>query len=223
MKSYIKTSSLIDLLPGDILIQYGCFDDPLQTLDSHAAVVSRPIGRLTHITYAGLAWTGIYEHPCQSWIAYRNVMDTSLGSDVGALSRAWVLNNAYSGKSRQQRGPFTYASDSQVVPGILQRSSQIRAAVSLSYFGPVARSYVRYLHEECQEYPPDILTPEGATPLGGGLCSFLPIALYQALLGVEGSEWYMAIDARRTTPRALARYLDGNPYWSYIEILGEQG
>ncbi|UYM18089.1 hypothetical protein [Endozoicomonas euniceicola] len=86
------------------------------------------------------------------------------------------------------------------------------------YFGPKAADYARRLREEHWDTPPDELRQNRAGLFSGVTCTFLPIVLYQTVLGVAGSEEFMAIDPRKSLPKDLAKYLLNNQHWEFLGL-----
>ena len=80
-----------------------------------------------------------------------------------------------------------------------------------SHYGDKARRYILYLVKDCRTHAPRELL---SSPV---LCSYIPIALYQAIYGFRCAE-IMALDALNTTPHVLVNYLMHNPHWDYEQL-----
>ncbi|GAA4647806.1 hypothetical protein GCM10023116_00680 [Kistimonas scapharcae] len=157
-----------------------------------------------------MALDQIYITDTTCWSGYRLDVD-SVGTEVSDIAMFWLHNN-------DRLESLGFMSEASItVPNVYDIPSILTAFFGRSSFGYKARQYADYLYRNCRQSPPDALRPHNG-PFSGAICSYLPIALYQAALGIHGSEIYMAIDARRSLPKALVTYFDSNSYWQNYDI-----
>ncbi len=88
-------------------------------------------------------------------------------------------------------------------------------------YGSGARAFAQRMHSH-QESIPEELTYKPFTAAAAGMaCTTLVISAWQAALGSERSEQYMARDARYTSPPALHGYLLDSSDWKYMGAYGK--
>ncbi|UYM17220.1 hypothetical protein [Endozoicomonas euniceicola] len=105
--------------------------------------------------------------------------------------------------------------------GVYNTSSVFTSYFGNSSYGIKAMRYAEYLYENCQCNPPRELN-RSASFFSGAICTYLPIALYQTVMGGLGCIGKMEIDARKSLPRDLARYLDNNELWACCGTVTER-
>ena len=215
MKVYGKVCHYGELEPGDVLIEHKRSGTP-SDLITHAAVVAQVLEEgkppwIFHLTgWGGLALDQIYKTNSTCWSGYRLNIE-GIGETVLNIAMRWLHNNA-------SLENMDYISEAGItVPGVYDTPSLLMAFFGRSSYGYKARQYADYLNRYCWEDPPDTLCPHTGNFFSGAICSYLPIALYQTTLGTD-SEMYMAIDAKRTLPRALVKYFDSNSHWQNFDI-----
>ena len=209
--------NLFDLRQGDILLMHRASSDATKELMySHAAVVAleNEAGTGIPLVFDIIGAYGFQRIPMPRsrqlpWSVYRlNVGD--IGRKVASTGCLW-LGNSEVIESQPKR-------EAMSSPNVYSRSSLVTVFFGSPSFGPKAANYVRRLREEHRDSPPDELRQSRAGLFSGVTCTFLPIVLYQAVLGVAGSEKFMAIDPRKSLPRDLAKYLLGNQHWEFVGL-----
>lgn len=220
---------ITDLRKGDILIQHRQDKEPTEELITHVAMVAetsmqddasgtynRPyIFEMTVPT--GHCLNLIYSENNKIWSVYRLIIKSSiedkedtkmsklLPAQAASLGYVWIFHKDYHFKSHHK----------VVNPGSYSVLSIAPSFLGSSEFTAYAQAYAHSLWKNNRTEPPAELSRPGSL-FSGAICTYLPIALYQAVMGLSKSLIYMAINARQSVPRDLARYLTINKYWSLV-------
>ncbi len=206
-----------DLEKGDIMVRYEAGGQSHDYL-THAAIFIRHEDKealkwnpfISDITGDGfkVRHLGTTDRKYnRQWSCYRLSLEKTVRVIVAGLTYRWVTSINCIKRFEE----FTVSS-------VYDRPSIITSFFGRSMYGNQARQYAKYLHENCWSQAPAVLTEGGQHWFSGVICSYLPIALYQTVLGPSRSEQYMALDCRKTLPRDMVRYFNTNPYW---EVLGK--
>ncbi|MET4693642.1 hypothetical protein [Endozoicomonas lisbonensis] len=136
-----------------------------------------------------------------------------LPGQAASLGYVWIFHKDYQ-----------FIGHHKVVnPGSYSRFAIASAFLGSSDFSAEAQAYAHGLWKNNRTEPPAELSRTSGL-FSGAICTYLPIALYQAVMGLSKSFIYMAINARQSVPRDLARYLTINKYWSLVgTVSGESG
>ena len=211
------TVDVFDLEKGDVLIMHSAKADATKDLiHSHAALVAmeNEFDAGIPLVFDIIGGYGFQRLPLPRsrqlpWSVYRlSVRD--IGRMAAQTGSFWLGNSeAFRAEPRRQAVSS---------PNVYSRSSLITSFLGDPGFGPKAEEYVKRLHESHRFNPPDELKQSTAGLFSGVICSFLPIALYQTVLGVAGSDEFMAIDPKRSVPRDLAKYLHNNKSWEFLGL-----
>ncbi|WP_330924468.1 hypothetical protein [Candidatus Sororendozoicomonas aggregata] len=154
--------------------------------------------------------------------------DFNVASRAVTVGTVWLSRcHGFQRGERQKISIFGQQRE-KMVDGVDVYTSGVYSITSLPmvYFGNAcygasARSYARKLNFQymLQGDIPQELTASATSLFTGVTCTYLPIAVYQAVLGESGSSINMAVDARRALPSDLAQYLDANENWQFLGLL----
>ena len=208
---------LFDLRQGDILLMHRAGSDATKELiRSHAAVVAleNEAGAGIPPVFDIVGTYGFQRIPMPRsrqlpWSVFR-LKAKDIGRKVASTGSLW-LGNCEVIESQPRREAISS-------PNVYSRSSLVTVFFGNPCFGPKAAEYARRLREEHWDNPPDELRQSRAGLFSGVTCTFLPIVLYQTVLGVAGSERFMAIDPRKSLPKDLAKYLLSNQHWEFLGL-----
>ena len=220
---------ITDLRKGDVLIQHRQDKEPTEELITHAAMVAEtsmiddasghynrpyifemrgPIGHCLRL---------LYSENKKIWSVYRLIIKSSIEDEdetkiskllpyqAASLGYVWIFHKGYRFKGNYK----------VVNPGSYGKLSTVSAYLGSSEFSAFAQSYAYSLWKNNRTQPPFELRNTSSL-FSGVICTFLPIALYQATMGLDKSFIYMALNARHCIPRDLARYLTINKYWTLV-------
>ena len=243
---------LTDLRQGDILIQHRHDKDPTKELITHAAIVATHSviekeiitnasgARFESKTYTlphifemklptGHCMNTIYGEKNKIWSVYRLIIKDSIeDADETKISELLPYKAASIGYIWVFHKNYKYKSNSKVTnPGTYSKLSTVSAFLGSSEFSASAQAYANSLWENNRTQPPPDLvriSNKRSFSFSGEICSYLPIALYQAAMGLSKSFIYMALNAQQSIPRDLARYLTVNKFWSLVgTVSGKSG
>ena len=196
-----------DLQKGDIIIMSGG-ESASSDLFTHAAIITQMQGtfRPFIMDITGYAFERRLYTPnicCDYVYRLRGSSGEEIAAKAAATGNAWVTSYQDS-----EYNSLTHLSNL----GIYSHSSILTSYLGRSFYGPKAMAHAEYLYKNCRTCPPRALH-RSAGLFSGAICSYLPIALYQTVLGRDCSVEIMELDARKSLPRDLARYLDKNLLW----------
>ncbi len=201
------------LKKGDIIFQHNRNEDIRRALTTHVAFViqERLDGRpyiFDIISSLGLTRRVLPLPKNKVWSVFRQG-----SSDCSAL--AALIGNQWLTYNRRES--YRHKKDIIHIPGIYSFSSIITAFLGSASYGRQAMKYAEYLYRECRGKPPAELNYRLISLFTGTICAYLPIAIYQATLGMEKTARYMAIDPRKALPKDLAKYLimNTNNAWRF--------
>ena len=228
---------ITDLRKGDILIQHGQDKEPTEELITHVAMVAGSSmrddasGRYTRPYIfeikvpTGHCLNLIYSENKKIWSVYRLIIKSSIEDEedtkmsklipdqAASLGYVWIFHKGYRFRSHHKF----------VNPGSYSILSIASSFLGSSDFSADAQAYAHSLWKNNRTQPPAELSRTRGL-FSGAICTYLPIALYQAVMGLSKSLIYMAINARQSIPRDLARYLAINKYWSLVgTVSGQSG
>ncbi|MET4692574.1 hypothetical protein [Endozoicomonas lisbonensis] len=209
--------SQFDLEPGDILLMHGVNSDATRELiHSHAAVVATTNegGAGIPIVFDIIGTYGFQKIPMprsrQLPYSVFRLKVRDIGFRVATTGYLWFGHSEVVTPNPKR--------EATTIRGVYSRTSLVTAFLGSPNFGPKAAEYARKLCENHRNFPPDELQKSKAGLFSGVTCTYLPIALYQTILGVTGSEEFMAIDARKSLPKDLAKYLHSNKHWEFLGL-----
>ncbi|MET4693640.1 hypothetical protein [Endozoicomonas lisbonensis] len=177
----------------------------------------------------------IYGEKNKIWSVYRLIITSSMESreetkisrllpyKAASIGYLWVFYKNYKYKA-------DYKADYKVTnSGTYSKFSIVSAFLGSSEFSAYAQAYANSLWKNNRtQPPPDLIRMSNqcscSCSFSGEICSYLPIALYQAAMGLSKAFIYMALNAKQSLPRDLARYLTVNKYWSLVgTVSGKSG
>ncbi|MGY0218529.1 hypothetical protein ACWJJH_14280 [Endozoicomonadaceae bacterium StTr2] len=206
---------------------------------THVAIVgciSGGVPWLAHISEQGLIFNPInitkYEYKGFAYLAYRMRYDEDefLATTAGSTAKSWALLNTDAEFHRKDDlgSGITDFEDTLADPvltgnvvtvkGAFNQLKPYVAAFRSSSFGSGARSYVRYLSQNCVTDIPAELK-QGGGPFSGMFCSMFVIAAYQTVMGEKRSDLMLALDARTTLPWTFERYVRSRISWQRLGYL----
>ncbi|MCW7551454.1 hypothetical protein NX722_02115 [Endozoicomonas gorgoniicola] len=196
-----------NLRKGDIIIM-SKGESASSGLFTHAAIISqihktyRPY--ILEVTALGFERSLYQPHAgCDYVYRLKGALNEEIAGKAATIGNIWVTcypDTEYRGHTHTLN------------PGVYNTSSILTSFFGDSSYGNKAMDYAEYLHKSCQSSPPRELR-RSARFFSGAICAYLPIALYQAAMGSVDCIGTMEIDARKSLPRDLARYLDNNILW----------
>ena len=194
---------------GDIIIMHDKDSSADTQLVSHVSVVAQQREGLKPFIFDLSEFYGfarIVLPTGNPWSVYR-VDKIGLGAEAALIGSCWLVNSSMLNIDTMR--------DIINSPNIYSNASIITSYLGSSVYGSKTAEYASYLGTQCMIYPPHELR-QTASAFSGVICSYLPIALYQAALGMANSANYMAIDPRKSIPRDLAKYLNNNSHWKLV-------
>ncbi|UYM16954.1 hypothetical protein [Endozoicomonas euniceicola] len=221
--------NMTDLRKGDILVLHSQDKEPTEELLAHVAMVAgnswsddasnrytrpyifemkAPTGHCLNLVYPtnGKVWS-VYRLVITESMEDREETEASklLPDQSASLGYIWIFYKGYQFKGRHK----------VVNPGSFSIFSGIAAYMGSSDFSAYAQAYAHSLWKNNRSQPPAELRNTSRL-FSGAICTYLPIALYQAVMGLDKSFIYMALNARQCAPRDLTKYLAVNRYWTLV-------
>ncbi|WP_330924260.1 hypothetical protein [Candidatus Sororendozoicomonas aggregata] len=206
--------------PGDIVIFHGSQQNPATALFTHTGVIveANPEIKLLEMVN-GTMLLGALHSSLRYGTVYRVYAgddaepDTVQGAEdcayeVAVTAKYWML--------RFDVGISWDEKSFKTLHNPYSLSSIFSSALGSSAFGPKAQEYANYLNVSCQTFPPEELEDYKRGFFSGTICSYIPVALYQAVCGPLLSAYIMALDARRVLPRSLGWYLGHHTLWQAL-------
>ncbi|MET4692473.1 hypothetical protein V5J34_000312 [Endozoicomonas sp. NE35] len=205
---------MADLEKGDLIFQHVANANLESTFVCHAAVVAQQVVRLKPLIFdianpAGFCKRPLSSSPAPFWSAYR-VSDLLLAAKAALIGNYWISNCP--------RVVYSTKKNRLTSHGAFSILSMATAFAGRSYFGTHSMAYANYLCTQCLTTLPREIHPDNTSLFSGEVCTYLPIALYQAASGAEVVK-YMALDARKSISRDLVKYLNKNPEWRFLGTL----
>ncbi|MET4692504.1 hypothetical protein [Endozoicomonas lisbonensis] len=215
----MNLDKILSLQKGDILIRHGKNKDIAKAFQTHVAVLAQATPKRLPTIFDLVRSLGLSKRtlPCELsvegaftdvWSAYR-LNDEVIAAKAASIGHIWVCMH--------DSGTYAESFGQTSVKGVYSVSSTVSSFLGSSSFGPKAMLYAEYLCSQCADKPPTELQPGASGWFAGTICTYVPIALYQAACrSIALVNAYMAIDARRSLPRNLVNYLNGNPHWQFL-------